>query len=178
MIRILYRHRSGTVILDCPPDQLPAALKDPQSRFWIDLSAPTREEYDRILVEAFHFHPLAIDDAINDVHVPKIDDWSILYSFHSFSLGEGHDIDSDEIDVFLGSNFLNHQPQRSSSSIEKLWTAEYLRNILARGPARCSMNCSISSLTTMAHCSTPLGTGGRVGDAILPARQRVESHAG
>lgn len=139
MIRILYRHRSGTVILDYPLDQLPVALKDPQSRFWIDLSAPTREEYDRILAEAFHFHPLAIDDAINDVHVPKIDDYgSYLYLvFHTFSLGVGRmDIDSDEIDVFLGPNYLITSHKGSSRSIEKLWAVEYHHERgLARGTA-------------------------------------------
>ena len=139
MIRILYRHRSGTVIPDCPLDQLAGALKDPQSRFWIDLSAPTQEEYERILVDAFHFHPLAIDDAINDVHVPKIDDYgSYLYLVvHTFSLGaERMDIDSDEMDVFLGPNYLITSHKNHSAVIEKLWTVEYHEEHgLTRGPA-------------------------------------------
>jgi magnesium transporter len=139
MIRILYRHRSGTVILDCPLDQLAGALKDPQSRFWIDLSAPTQTEYERILVDAFHFHPLAIDDAINDVHVPKIDDYgSYLYLVvHTFTLGaERMDINSDEMDVFLGANFLITSHKNHSAVIEKLWTAEYhAEHGLSRGPA-------------------------------------------
>ena len=33
MIRILYRHRSGTLIQDLPQDQLTGAIKDPGENF-------------------------------------------------------------------------------------------------------------------------------------------------
>jgi magnesium transporter len=139
MIRILYRHRSGTVVADLPQEQLPGAIKDPQSRIWIDIGAPTQEEQVQILADIFHFHPLAVDDAINDVHVPKIDNYgTYLYLvFHTFRLGgERMDIDTHEVDVFLGPNYLVTIHDEPSKSIETLWEPAFHRERgLARGPA-------------------------------------------
>lgn len=139
MIRILYRHRSGTIVTDLPHTQLRDAMRDNQARLWIDLSAPTDEESHAILAELFRFHPLAIDDAINDSHVPKVDDYgSYLYLvFHTVALGdERMDLHTYEIDVFLGSNYLITMHETPRTSIDKLWDENYhTRNGLAKGPA-------------------------------------------
>ncbi len=139
MIRILYRHRSSTTIIDFPPDQLQSAVRNPQSRLWIDVQAPTIEEYTLVLKDIFHFHPLAIEDAINEVHIPKIDDYAtyLYLVFHTFSLGaERMDIDTSEVDVFLGTNYLITLHEQPSSAIEKLWQEDYHHERgLARGPA-------------------------------------------
>lgn len=139
MIRVLYRHRSGTLIDNCPLDQLPAILRDPQSRVWIDLTAPTEAEYMQVLEGIFHFHPLAIEDTIQDVHVPKVDDYgSYLYLvFHTFALGdERMDIESREMDIFLGANYLVTGHSRNSRTIDEMWAVDYHREHgLARGTA-------------------------------------------
>lgn len=136
MIRILFRHSSGTLIDNLTLDQLPAALKDPRSRLWIDMQSATAEEQMDVLEKIFHFHPLAIEDAINDVHVPKVDDYgNYLYLvFHSFRLGdERMDIDTIEIDIFLGPNYLITSHDSPSPSIDWLWNVDYHRE---RGLAR------------------------------------------
>lgn len=139
MIRILYRHRSGTVVENCPLDQLPAVLKDPQSSVWVDLSEPTQSEYMQVLDEVFHFHPLAVEDAIRDVHVPKVDDYgSYLYLvFYTFSLGDEYmDIEPREIDIFLGANYLITGHYHPSRTIDEMWNATYHRDRgLSRGAA-------------------------------------------
>ncbi|MCB0100208.1 MAG: hypothetical protein KDE46_30965, partial [Caldilineaceae bacterium] len=75
MIRTLYRHRSGTQLMDLPGDQLLAAVQDKQARLWIDMQQPTDAEAKLVLEEAFHFHPLSIEDTLSDVHTPKMDDY-------------------------------------------------------------------------------------------------------
>jgi len=139
MIRILYRHRSGTIVTDLAPNQLASAIRDSQARVWIDMLTPTAEESEMVLVQLYHFHPLAIEDAINDVHVPKVDDYSsYLYMvFHTVGLGdERMDVHTDEIDVFLGANYLITLHDEPRSSIEALWQTErHQQNGLARGPA-------------------------------------------
>ena len=139
MIRILCRHRSGTLINDCPLDQVPAMLRDPQSRVWIDLNAPTDAEYRQILEDTFHFHPLAIEDTISDVHVPKVDDYgSYLYLvFHTFALGdERMDIESREMDIFLGANYLVTGHTKPSRTVDQMWNVDYHREHgLSRGVA-------------------------------------------
>jgi magnesium transporter len=139
MIRILYRHRSGTVVTHLPLAQLGDAMRDSQARLWIDLAAPTAEEGQAILAELFKFHPLAIEDAVNDSHVPKVDDYgSYLYLvFHTVAMGdERMDIHTYEVDVFLGTNYLITMHEFPRDSIEKLWNEHsHQQGGLARGPA-------------------------------------------
>lgn len=75
MIRTLYRHRSGTLVLDLPQEQIVAAARDNQARLWIDIMAPTPEEAELVLQKAYDFHPLSIEDALTDIHVPKLDNY-------------------------------------------------------------------------------------------------------
>jgi magnesium transporter len=139
MLRTLYRHRSGTILLNLPVDQLAAAAKESQARLWIDLTTPTREESLLVLETIYHFHPLAVEDAVKDVHVPKLDDYgSYLYLvFHTVGLGDTHmDIHTDELDVFLGANFLITMHDSARPVIDEFWDEEHHRKAgLARGPA-------------------------------------------
>ncbi len=130
MIRILYRHRSGTLLDNLTIEQLPAALKDPHARLWIDLQSATAVEQAAILEETFHFHPLAVEDAINDVHVPKLDDYGnyVYLVFHTFRLGdERMDIHTVELDIFLGPNYLVTSHEGPSGTIDRLWNLDYHR---------------------------------------------------
>ena len=139
MIRILYRHRSGTVVTELPLDQLNDAMRDNQARLWIDLTAPSGEESQQILTKLYRFHPLAIEDAVNESHIPKVDDYgNYLYLvFHTVGLGdERMDIHTYEIDVFLGANYLITMHETPRESIEKLWNVHsHQQGGLARGPA-------------------------------------------
>lgn len=99
---------------------------------------PTEEEVDKILRETFRFHPLAIEDAIRDSHLPKIDDYgTYLYLvFHTFALGaEPMEIESREVDIFLGSNFLISIHEHDSSVINSLLDEDtHHQRRLAQGP--------------------------------------------
>ena len=139
MIRVLYRHRSGTLIDDLPLSQVPVAIKDSQARVWIDLQSATSDEYRLVLEQMFHFHPLAVEDAINEVHIPKVDDYGpyLYLVVHSFRLGdERMDIDTYELDIFLGTNYLVTSHERASESVDLLWKKEnHVERGLARGTA-------------------------------------------
>src|SRR5215212_3958400 len=109
MIRVLYRHRSGALVDDLPIQQVPNALKDPQARIWIDIQAASEQEQKLVLSDLFHFHPLAVEDVINEVHVPKLDDYGgyLYLVVHSLLSGEKPmDVHTKEIDVFVGQNYL------------------------------------------------------------------------
>jgi magnesium transporter len=100
---------------------------------------PTPDESDWVLRQLYRFHPLAVEDAISDFHVPKVDDYgNYLYLvFHSIVLGdERMDVHTDEVDVFLGANYLITLHDQPRTSIDKLWTPEqHQQNGLSRGPA-------------------------------------------
>jgi magnesium transporter len=136
MIRVLYRHRSGALVDDLPITQIPSALKDSQARVWIDMESPSKEDQELVLSKLFRFHPLAVEDTINEIHVPKVDDYgTYLYMvYHSLQTGdEPMDIHTREIDVFVGQNYLITVHGVPSNSINKMWNQEYHQ---ARGLAR------------------------------------------
>lgn len=139
MIRMIFRDADGETIFDAPVEQLPQLLHADHASVWIDMQAPSEQDYRLILESTFHFHPLAIEDAINDIHLPKLDDYGayVYLVFHTVGLGEEPmDIDTEEVDVFLGPNYLITIHDQQRRSIDRAWNAEYHRvNGLARGPA-------------------------------------------
>ncbi|MBK8051409.1 MAG: magnesium/cobalt transporter CorA [Anaerolineales bacterium] len=139
MIRILYRANSGDVQVAVPFDRLADLYAAGEGMLWVDMLAPSFAEYHHVLSEVFHLHPLAIDDAISDTHLPKLDDYgSYLYLvFHTVTLGnEPMDIDTEEVDVFLGQTYLITMHDAPRRSIDRSWVADHHADHgLARGPA-------------------------------------------
>ncbi len=45
------------------------------------------EASEKILLQTFGFHPLAVDDALHETHVPKVDDWEqyLYIAMHAIS---------------------------------------------------------------------------------------------
>ena len=85
--------------------------------------APPAARAEELLAAIFEFHPLAIDDALQEAHVPKIDDWDeyvylVLYGvdFDQAKL----EVDSHEVDVFLGANYLVTHHTEQINAIERL----------------------------------------------------------
>ena len=121
-LRVVYRDAAGTVHLDWPLERLATAIGDPRGCIWVDvadLGSAHNREVEAILRDTFRFHPLAIEDALQDVHVPRVDDWKdYLYlvvntlDFHP----ETDEVQLHELDLFLGSNFLltyHHEPNEA-----------------------------------------------------------------
>ncbi|RME65064.1 MAG: magnesium and cobalt transport protein CorA [Caldilineae bacterium] len=141
MVRILYRHASGTVVRDLPVEQLAAALREPNAVLWVDLHAPSPEDQRRVLEQAFAFHPLAIEDAITSFLVPKINDYRryLYIVFHTiYEATSPMDIRSSELDVFLGPNYLVTIHEREMQSIDTLWSQpdSQMAAFLGQGPAQ------------------------------------------
>lgn len=111
-LRALFRDGAGVMHLDWPQERLAEAVADPRGTLWLDIhdapgeASPLAEQ---VLRDVFHFHPLAIEDALRDTHVPKIDDWEdyLYIVFHSSRVEPGSDdLELQELDVFLGRNYL------------------------------------------------------------------------
>ena len=74
MIRSLYYVPGQPIQKDLPPDEFPELIQNQQGLLWVDFISEPPEICLPIL-ESFGFHPLAIDDALQETHVPKLDDW-------------------------------------------------------------------------------------------------------
>lgn len=125
MIRVLYRNEQGEVNAHLPVADLAKALEDPNGLVWIDMAIDPIETVEPILTDTFNFHPLAIDDALHESHVPKVDDWQeylyiVLRAVNHTNAGTNH-LQVPELDVFLGSNFVVTYYQEPIDAVDKVW---------------------------------------------------------
>ncbi|MEH7343137.1 magnesium/cobalt transporter CorA [Bacillus sp. JJ1532] len=72
--------------------------------FWIDFESPTEEETN-LLKTHFSFHPLAIDDCLHLLQRPKLDYYE-GYDFYVIHTLNQHTLLPEEVDVFVGKNFI------------------------------------------------------------------------
>lgn len=93
-----------------PADQLKQAIENPEGLLWVDLADPDDQEIQTILVDTFHFHPLAIEDCRNGGYqTPKVDDFAeyLFITAHAITPESVDDlINSKELNLFLGKNYL------------------------------------------------------------------------
>ena len=111
-VRAVYRDSSGVIHLDWPAGRIREAAEDAEGTLWVDISDPETAPgsvAESILKDVFPFHPLAVEDALKETHVPKVDDWGdyLYLVFHSieYDTATGH-LKLHELDMFLGSNYL------------------------------------------------------------------------
>jgi len=137
MIRTIYRNGKGSSTTDVPFTHWKVALHDKEGLFWADFADEPREHVEKILTEVFNFHPLAIDDALQESHVPKVDDWGsyIYVVVHGLSFNEkSYELETHEIDAFLGRNFLVTHHKNPLLSADHVWsTCQRDPRYLARG---------------------------------------------
>ena len=127
MIRALYFSREGGLQSDLPPQDFARALNDAQGVLWVDLDQAPVEMCLPVLRDTFRFHPLAIDDALVESHSPKIDDWiQYLYlALQAVVIGAEawQDIETHELDVFVGPNYLVTYHTQPVEALERVWQA-------------------------------------------------------
>lgn len=100
---------------------------DPEVTLWLDLESPSDQE-SKVLSEVFHFHPLAIEDALQDYGHPKIDTFDdhvfmIVHGidFARLNLDRSMDIHTLELDIFVGDRYMvTHHGDPAVRSITEL----------------------------------------------------------
>ncbi len=124
MIRSWYRTADGLVQADLLPGNFPVALQDSDSVLWVDIVEEPASIAEPILQDIFGFHPLAVDDALQESHVPKVDDWGeyLYLVLHAVVLNGGR-TDTVELDLFVGRNYLVTYQARSIAAVERVWAA-------------------------------------------------------
>jgi len=139
MIRTLYLSSAGEISSDIQLSEISKLLEDPSAVFWIDMMEADPSKCEPLLLETFGFHPLAVEDALKETHVPKIDDWdNYLYVVLNSVFFETNDeLSSNEIDIFLGKNYLVTYHESFVPSIELLWErCQQDGRMLRRGSTR------------------------------------------
>jgi len=124
VIRSIYFNTDGNTQVDLTPDQFTAALRQPDGVLWVDFETTPSETDEPILTGIFGFHPLAVDDALQETHVPKIDDWEkylyIVLQAVEFIPGAA-EVETVEVDVFLGKNYIVTHHDLPVVALNRLW---------------------------------------------------------
>ncbi|MEQ1574720.1 MAG: magnesium/cobalt transporter CorA [Vicinamibacterales bacterium] len=123
-----------------PVERVDPAWLDPASKaiVWVDLVHPTPEEGQQILAGVFHLHPLAIEDALSEIHHPKIEPYEgyLYLILHGIDYHRGErNFATRDVDFFVGRNYLVTAHDGHSRSIADVKaTCERRDDVMAEGP--------------------------------------------
>lgn len=121
---VYYVHHDGRTTR---VEQLDPSVLQPGSEatVWVDVIRPTTEDAERLRA-VFQFHPLALEDALQSTHYPKVESYgTYLYVIlHGIDFKqEEHNFDTLDIDFFLGRNYLvtvHDGRRRSIAEVQEL----------------------------------------------------------
>ncbi|HWP99791.1 MAG TPA: magnesium transporter CorA family protein [Vicinamibacterales bacterium] len=133
----VFVHREGRT---AQADRVDPAWLDPRGGavVWVDLAAPTPDEA-RLLEEVFHFHELAVEDALAEIHHPKVESYDgyLYVILHGIDFQAAqHRFATRDVDFFLGPTYLVTVSDGRSRSVARVRELA-ARNgwVLAEGPA-------------------------------------------
>src|SRR5215470_812485 len=124
MLHTFYRSSTGNVTIDLPVTEWSTALRDQTGMLWVDFNAEPLAMVEPLLRDTFGFHVLAIDDALREVHVPKVDDLGdYLYAVVHGVLFDPKSLEltTRELDIFLGRNYLVTHHRQAVEAVERVW---------------------------------------------------------
>ena len=139
MIRITCWSPQGVIQNNVSLEECQQTLLQPEHLTWVDIYNAERMESERVLREIFGFHPLAIADALEETHIPKIDNWEdyICLVMRAVNPEMEADFIPEEIDIFLGSNYIVTYHQDECFAIDKIWKLTQREKWLQeRGPSQ------------------------------------------
>jgi len=87
--------------------------------FWMDFNCPTIKEAE-LLETYFHFHQLAIEDCLHDLQRAKLDYYEGYSFFVLHSLNE-KTLAPEEVDIFLGKNYIVSFHNTQLAEFDKVW---------------------------------------------------------
>jgi magnesium transporter len=127
MIRSLYYLAGKTIRKNIHPQEFPRLIRNRRGLLWVDFANEPVSSCLPIL-QSFGFHPLAIDDALQETHAPKLDDWEdylyIVLNYMNVAEGsETWETEMDELDIFLGKNYIVTHHDNPVPAIDETWEA-------------------------------------------------------
>ncbi len=128
MIRILFQSPQTKLDIDYPVEKLGHALQNKKGLTWVDFNGEPDALCEPILSKVFGFHPLAVDDALQETHTPKVDDWGeyLYIVLNAFDYGRDKKstaLYTDELDIFLGENYVVTHHDKPIEALDQVWTA-------------------------------------------------------
>ena len=127
MIRSVFFSPGKPTRTDISPEEFPRLVRDKRGLLWVDFIGEPVETAEPVL-RSFGFHPLAIDDALEETHAPRIDDWGdyiyLVMNMMNYKHVAGvFESEIDELDIFLGRNYVITHHDQLLSAIEDIWSS-------------------------------------------------------
>ena len=138
----LLRRASGEFECDLPPDALRAAVQAGDGTLWVDLDVSDKAQA-ALLHDVFHFHPLAVEDALNPISRVKVDEYPDFMLIVARVVGfrqatpDPYDLDTANLNIFLTKHVVVTAQMEPLPVIQDLM--KRLRanpDLLDRGPSR------------------------------------------
>src|SRR4051794_38457924 len=116
MLTAFIRHDDGKISTETDAKTLAAAVRDPKCIFWLDMFKPDDREI-ALLDEVFGFHPLAIEDTVQHLQRPKVENYTHIgdaaHEGYFYMVIHGPDLKTyrekvrtKEIDMFVSQRYL------------------------------------------------------------------------
>ncbi len=125
MLRSLYMTLDNAPRTELKVEDYLQLMKEPRGLLWVDFENTPPEDDAPILLDTFGFHPLAVDDALQESHVPKLDDWGeylyIVLHAMVFDVEKSAELDTLELDIFLGQNYIVTHHDMPIPALDKVW---------------------------------------------------------
>lgn len=125
MIRSLCRTNKGEIITNIQISEYLKVCQDLENLLWVDIFSEQRNVSESILIETFNFHPLAVADVLDEIHIPKVDDWGkyLYLVVRATTIAENFEqqIETEEIDIFLGKNYIITYHNQALKVIDRIW---------------------------------------------------------
>ncbi|MEH7885674.1 magnesium/cobalt transporter CorA [Bacillus sp. JJ1609] len=99
---------------------IPELISGDYRWYWIDFNEPTPDEIE-FLKEPLRFHPLAIEDCIHTLQRPKLDYYDD-YNFFVVQALNADSMDKEEVDLFLGTNYIITFHMEMNREIDDVWS--------------------------------------------------------
>jgi magnesium transporter len=124
-MRILLANKDNAITETSDLEMMKSMLNNQENLIWVDLDRDPANESRKILTEIFGFHPLSVDDALVEVHVPKIDDWGNYLYLALIAIDPEQRLDdfekTIELDIFIGNNYIVTYHQEELRSTDLVW---------------------------------------------------------
>lgn len=125
MIRILHFTTYNVVPLEHNSPALKEALQARSGVVWVDMQAEPDANCLPLMRDVFAFSPLAIEDALQQAHIPKIDNWQdyIYLVLHTVdpTLDVKGNLNTLELDVFFGRRYIVTHHDLPIPALEEIW---------------------------------------------------------
>jgi magnesium transporter len=138
----VFRSASGEIECDLSPEALRAAVASKEGTLWLNLDLRESAQV-ALLTDVFHFHPLAVEDALNPNSRVKVDEYPdflvVVARVVSFceETPDPYDLDTANLTVFVTEHAIvttHLQPLPVVQSLIERLRANH--DLLVRGPAR------------------------------------------